>query len=309
MNYGFDNKINRLLPLLLIGIALIVFMVQPVFGQSASRVEEEIEFTDKVIHRATQLVGESGSAQAVQYLDKAIHLQSIAKENMQGNTESKSAMSFTMQARTHAEKAIAIVRSGGENQELVQRELERTQEILNRAQEYFDLAQLDRTLAIYEQALSAQNKAEELFNQNRQKMALTSTLKAREILESGLESARLSRQAEKELERAGMLIDRATEMLRDMNLNETPGEFKNAVRYYEEALDLYEKGQFQKSFENTLKSREMILNTIERAEQDAQERNFPKVLSQLEEKYSSAQDKIRTSGNSQAEKILGAGRQ
>ena len=304
MNFGTDHKIKRTLPLLIIGIVISIITAQPLFGQTASRLEEEINLTDKVIERATQLVEESGNAQASQYLDKAIHLQGLAKDNTMSSPEAKSALRLTMQARTHAEKAITIVRSGGENQDLVQRELERTQEILKRAQEYFDLAQLDRTLMIYEQALTAQNKAEELFTQNQQKMALASTLRAREILETGLESARLSRQAEKELERIAMLIDRAREMLREMNMEDPPAEFKNGVKYYEEALELYQKGQFKNSYENTVQAREMILNTIERAEQNAQEENFPKVLNQLEDKYTSALEKVQASRNSQAQKIL-----
>ena len=304
MNYGIDRKFQSLLPLLVVGIVFIIFTAQPLFGQTASRIEEELNATDKVIERATDLVEESGNAQAEQYLEKANHLQGIAKENMSGNPEGRSALRFTLQARTHAEKAITIVRSGGENQDFVQRELERTQEILKQAQEYFDLAQLDRTLTIYEQAQTAQSKAEELFTQNQQKMALASTLRAREILETGLESARLSRQAEKELERTGMLIDRAKEMLREMNMNEFPAEFKNGVKYYEEAGELYDRGQFKNSYENTIKAREMILNTIERAEQNAQEENFPKVISQLQERYTSTFETIRASGSSQAQKIL-----
>jgi len=285
MRIGIERKFDMLRPLIIIILFLTVFLTNTVFGQTGTPVEYEIERTEKIIERAQNYISDSGDEQARQYFEKAIFHQDKAYTYFANNNE-QNALIHTMRARALAEKATGLVNKNNENQDLVQRELDRTNEILEHAQEYFDLAELDRNLIIYEQARIAQNRANELLLQNQKKMALASTLKARDILEKGLESARLARQAGRELERTAMLMDRAVDMMREMQYGELPGEFDQAKQYQMEAQEYYNTGKFQECYNKTLRARELIVNTIDRAELKAQERNFPKFISNLETKLS-----------------------
>jgi tetratricopeptide (TPR) repeat protein len=299
----------------LLGFVMILAFSSSAFTQTQmNRVGMEIAQTDKIIDEAHRIVGESGSEQGGQYLEKAVYLQGRAKEQyslaQQGNggvqVSDRLGMAerLTLQARECAERAIGIVNQGGESKSYVQREIERTDQLLQQVREGLGLMSQNRMSYMLESAIATQNKARELYLQNRQKMALTATLRAREMIQRGQESIQKSEQAQRELEKTNMLADRAREMLSGMGLEETPPAFENALRLQEQAREMYENGNYDEAQQYSLRARKQILEGINKYEAQLQKENFPKVMEDVQARLERAREELGGNPNSTAEKYM-----
>lgn len=308
----FDTEIKgRLLVRILLGVALILVFSSSAFAQTqVDRVAAEIEKTDRVIDQAHQLVAESGSEQAIQYLEKAVFLQDRAKqmyaEGNQGgpSVNIQNAERLTIQARQHAERAIGVINQGHESKNYVEREIERTDELLQQVREQLGLMSSNRMSYMLESAVSTQNKAREMYLQNQQKMALTATLRAREMVQSGKESLQQAEQAQRELEKTDMLVDRAREMLAGMGKDQAPPAFENALRLQEKARAMYDKGNYKAAQEYTLRIRKQILEGINKYEAQLQKENFPRLMSEIRARLERTNEQMGNNQNSTAEKYM-----
>jgi tetratricopeptide (TPR) repeat protein len=301
----FVNEIRgKLMVRVLLGVAMILVFSSSAFTQNQlDRVEEEIARTDRIIEQARQVIAESGSDQGWQYLEKAIFLQEKAKDEFgQGNRQM--AERLTLQARQHAERALGVINQGDESKGYVEREIERTDEILQQVREGLGLMSANRMSYMLESAIATQNKAKEMYLQNRQKMALTATLRAREMVQRGKESIQQSEQAQRELEKTNMLVDRAREMLSGMNLEQSPPAFENALRVQEQAREMYEKGNYKEAQEYTLRARKQILEGINKYEAKLQKENFPRVMEDIQARLERAREELGGNPNSTAERYM-----
>ena len=96
------------------------------------RVQLAIDITDRRIEQADALVSGADNDQARVELDLANSVQAEARRALSGS-QLAVALRLTGEARVHADRAIAIVK--GPNPDGVQAQLERTREILERANE------------------------------------------------------------------------------------------------------------------------------------------------------------------------------
>jgi tetratricopeptide (TPR) repeat protein len=273
-------------------------------AQQLDRVEEELGKTDRLIEQAHQIVGESGSEQGWQYLEKAVFLQENAWDHYL-NRQLYQAERLTFQAREHAEKAISIIRKDSQERGTVERELDRTDELIQQARERLDMSSSKSGMAtILESALTTQNTARELYLQNRQKMALTATLRARELIQKGIESVQETNQAFREIERTEMVMDRARDMLGQLDLNQAPPAFENALQMQTRARELYDEGNHKLAQEYTLRARRQILEGINRFEQQMQRENFPNLLNDIEAKLERTRSELRNSESDMGQRLL-----
>jgi len=268
----------------LLGLIILLGVAGMARAQVASKVEYELEKTDRLIETATQIVHESGDEQALQYLERALYLQQIAWEKFAA-AQVQEAMRFTLQARLNAERAIGKVRGGDESRALVLRELERTDEIIRMARESMDIHVQSQRQTILEKAEAAQVRAWELFYEGRQKMALTATLRARNLVERGVETTPEEASAGREIDKTEMLIDRTHELLANLQIAELPPEVRNGIRIQEQAREALSEGDYKQALKLTMQAREQIQNALARIEKDVQTRNFSNLLDQLQARY------------------------
>jgi len=278
-----DRKINRLFSWVLFLILLSVFIASPALGQTgADKVRAELEKTDNLIERAIQLVEESGSPQAQQYLEKAVHLQNMAKDNFQAKRYQQ-AYRLTQQSRTMVEKAVGLIRNTGENRVYVQRELEHTEDLLHKAKDILGPETSEFARMMLERAFTAQENAKDLFHRNRQKMALASTLRAREFVRESMESARDFTQTLRELDKTDQLLEKARERVAESDLQEIPPAFVNAVEAQEKTKILYHRKNHEQALHFTLEAREIIYKALEQYEEVLRSEKLPLVFEELEE--------------------------
>jgi hypothetical protein len=288
----------------IITAALVLIFSSALSAQQLDRVEAELERTQRLIENARQVVAESGSEQGWQYLEKAIFLQDRAVEHYQERNLFR-AERLTMQAREFAEKSVAIIKKSNQNRGTVEREIEKTDEMIQKVRERLNMTTSKGSLvSVLESALATQNTARELFLQNRQKMALTATLRARELIQKGIESIQETNQAFREIEKTEMLLDRARDMLGQLELEQTPPGFENALQMQTKAREMYENGNYKLAQEYSLRARQQILDGINRFEKNLQRENFPNLLGEIEAKYERTRAEMGQNPGSIANKYL-----
>ena len=142
------------------------------------RVQEALDLTDRRIDLAETLVSESSNANAVAELSISRSLQQQARAAFAA-AQFAVALRATTEARTHADRAVAIVR-GLPDPDRVSVQVERTREILDRARERIEACDNVRAQAILKVALEMQARAEQAVPESRYLAALQLTLSARE---------------------------------------------------------------------------------------------------------------------------------
>jgi len=175
---------------------------------TAERVQEAMDITDHRIELAETLVPQSGNANATLELGMARTLQGRARTAFAANLLGI-AVRATLDARTHADRAIAIVR-GLPDPDRVVVQVERTRELLDRARERLAGCDLPRAQAMLSVALEMQARAETALHDSRYLAALQLTMSARERTYRAL---RLCNAADTTQESASRALQRTEEVL------------------------------------------------------------------------------------------------
>lgn len=180
------------------------------------RVQVALEVTDRRIEQADALLTGSDNEAARSELDAAKSLQAEAHRTFAAS-QLGMAMRLTGQARVNADRAIAMVK--GPNPDGVQAQLERTRDILERANEQIQECDDARARAMIRAAGEMQARAETAARDGRFLAALQLTMAARE---RGLRALRLchleenrSDAAERALRRTDELLVRAQDAVND----------------------------------------------------------------------------------------------
>jgi hypothetical protein len=299
-----ESKLTRALPWILLTIVSIIFFAQPAFSQfDAGKIEAELDKTDRLIETTHQIISESGNAQSASYLERAVIYQEKAWDQFHAELY-QSAQNFTDLARESLDKAVGAIKRSDENRSAVEHEIERTDEILSQTKEKVDQGGQRYSLTMMDNAVATQNKAHELFNENRQRMALTATLKARELAQKGLESTQEYGRVLRELEKTDQLLERTREMLGGLNLAQTPPVLANAIRLHEKAWELYQNKKYSQAYDNTVSARKQTLDAIDRFEKQVQKEHLPKVMEDLKTKAENIGDQLNQNYNKMAMRLL-----
>lgn len=187
-------------------------------GMDFGRMWSAIEKTDEVIERAKVAVQESGSERAYQELKAAVTLQSVARKIADDAVTIEMGLragSRTLQARAKAERAIAITRQAGENEDFVRKRLERTQDMIQRMEGRTDNDTPGNIKQLIDSAKDRYQRALEYYRNGRLKPALQITLQIQKSLENAMQKLggidNIERQYQYSLERFYGLEERIQE--------------------------------------------------------------------------------------------------
>lgn len=197
---------------LLLPLAVMIAIPAAAVAQDVTRdrVQTALELTDRRIEQAEMLLAGSDNERARGEVDLAIGIQAQARTAF-GGTQLVLSMRLTLEARVHADRAIAILR--GPNPDGVLAQLERTRELLDRARERIEECDQLRARAMIRTAFEMQVRAETAAREGRFLAALQLTMSARERAHRALRLCRmdenLQESADRALQRTDQLIERA----------------------------------------------------------------------------------------------------
>lgn len=213
------------------------------------RLQNAIERTDELIGQAGEVVRESGSERALNQLEMAVKLQSMARQltfQIDGNPMNWSdlmnqAGRYTMSARDKAQRAIAITRQAAENEEYVQKRLEKTDELIRRMEERIGRNAPESLRLLLDTSRDKQQRATEFYRDRRLKASLQLTLQVEKSLNEAADKAggyeKAQNQYQMQSQRYFTLRERI-ELGRPADYPEAERELKNAERLRAQAEDL-----------------------------------------------------------------------
>lgn len=220
---------------------------------SRERVQLEIDLTDRRIEQADMLVVGSDNERARLELDAAVTIQARAKGAFAASQFGMAAR-LTIEARGHADRAIAILR-GLPDPDRVTAQIERTREILDRVRQRVEECDNDRAHAMFRVALTMQERAEVAAGAGRFLAALQLTMGARERAFKALRLCRiednLRESAEHALRRTDELISRAQEIVADQPNEQASLALSQAIRIQGQASGEFEADHLEASLRLT----------------------------------------------------------
>jgi hypothetical protein len=197
-------------------------------GSDAGGLNAALEETDRRIGIAETLVAASPDAQARAELAMARDLQSRARSAMSSGQQLMAGR-LTTSARSHADRAIAIVR-GLPDAGRVLAQVERTRDMLERAGERIAECEDDRARAGLRVALEMQGRAESAVSSGRLLGGLQLTMGARQRGLRALRLCRMEEDVEQEARRALQRTDEAITRARERMEAGPPGNRGSAGR-------------------------------------------------------------------------------
>jgi tetratricopeptide (TPR) repeat protein len=227
-----------------------VAMLAPLAGaraQGSGRVEDALDLTDRRIELAESLVPAGDATAAAAELALAKQVQGRARTAFQAGQYGIAEKS-TLEARGHADRAIAIVR-GLPDPDRVLVQVERTRELAERARERLADCTETRARALLRVGFDMQSRAEGAVRESRHLAALQLTLSARERMLKAMRVCKVSESAEelarRALQRTDERISRAREVVDGAAPPEARREFERAVGLQNEAQSEFRAGRHE----------------------------------------------------------------
>ena len=221
------------------------------------RVQIALDVTDRRIEQAQVLVSSSDHPNAEVELNLAIDLQSRARSAFDA-TQLRISMTLTLEARGHADKAIAIIK-GLPDPDRVLVQLERTRELIERARDRIEECGSDRAHALLRVALEMQVRAEAAAGEGRYLAALQLTLSARERALKALRMCNLEDNlhdaAERALARTDEVIGRARDRVAEAGDEAARAALSRAADLEAQAQAQFRSDHFEASLRLTLSAR------------------------------------------------------
>jgi hypothetical protein len=226
---------------------------------TAERVQDAMDITDHRIELAVTLVPDNGNASATLELGMARTLQARARSAFASNLLGM-AIRATLDARTHADRAIAIVR-GLPDPDRVVVQVERTRELLDRARERLANCELPRAQGMLSVALEMQVRAETALHDSRYLAALQLTMSARERAYRALRLCNVAdtmqESASRALQRTGDVLLRARETVDGSGSSQARDILARAETVQTEAQAEFRAERFEAALRLTQDSRVM----------------------------------------------------
>lgn len=289
--------------ILLIVAGIIFCLTDQAFTQVRADVEKELDRTDKVIQRAKEAVVESRNPKAENLLKLAMDLQVRAKESCRNERFGLTAK-LTLRAREKAFEAIGITKRAEENENLILKAIERTDQIIAKAKEKVSLIDNPRASSLFESATRNQQRAKELYHEHRLKVALKFTIKARESAKKAIELAnrnnRQERFARRQLKMTDKLIDKTSHIVKESGNPKALDFFDKGVERQEGAWHLFQQKRFAPAAKNTQKAREFVLKALKILEESPTPKVVQHAIERNQDLIDELGSQIRTSGNQEA---------
>ena len=221
------------------------------------RVQSAIEQTDILIARVQDAMSGIDNPQAQLELDAAVRLQTQAKTEFAAG-HLLIALDLTGRARLHAARASALI-SGLPDPDRVIAQLERTRELLDRAQDRIAECDNDRARAMLRAAVDMQTRAEAAARDGRFLAALQLTMSARERALRALRLCNvednLRDAAERALTRTDEVISRARDVVAEHENEQARQALSRAVELQSEAWIQFRSDHLEASLRLTQSAR------------------------------------------------------
>jgi hypothetical protein len=227
-------------------------------------VQTALDRTDMRIEQAETLVMGSDNEMALLQFQAAVNLQARAKTAF-ASLELNVAMRFTIEARGHADRAIAILKNLPDP-DRVKAQLERTRELLERAKERIEECNNDRARALLRASFELQARAEEAARSGRYLVALQLTVNAREKAQAALRLCHLEENiqeaAERAIERTDNILARAQNAIEDCDNKQAHDALARAIDIQGKAKAEYSSENFRAALNLTLGARRAAYRAV-----------------------------------------------
>ena len=308
MILDIERKLSKSFALTIVSVFFAILFFTNASGQSRDQVTGDLEETDRIIERADEIVKETGSEIGLSYLEHARELQARAWEAHRGGAYGMS-RKLTFAAREQAQKAIGAVQVSDYNGATVGRQIERTDDVLKRAQDKVGLTGSRKASSLLESAIKTQIEAREFFRGNRLRIALKATLKARESAARSIEIAGADRfnaySVEREFHRTDELIAKATDMAEELGSNGAiRGLLENAREMQSQAYMSFRSDNMRAAMNETSRAREITRKALKRMEKDFQPERIERFLHHNDRLISEVSEVLSEIPDAEAEKLL-----
>jgi hypothetical protein len=227
-------------------------------------VQTALDRTDLRIEQAEAIVMGADNEMADIQLQAAIDIQARAKTAF-ASLELAISMRLTLEAREHADRAIAIIKNLPDP-DRVRAQLERTRELLERAKERIEECNNDRARSQLRMAFELQTRAEDAAANGRYLVALQLTVNARERARNALRLCNLEENLQEAAERAIMrtdqIIQRVQGALEDCTNEAGLESLRRAVELQGQAKAEFSSEQFRASLNLTLAARRAAYRAV-----------------------------------------------
>ncbi|MEW5923714.1 MAG: hypothetical protein AB1746_06980 [Candidatus Zixiibacteriota bacterium] len=272
--------------------------------QLRNRFQYEYETTEQVINQAQNAIGESKTEKGQALLQLAIQLQNQARV-MGQNQYYNQGIETSLKAREQARAAMAVAVQADENENLVVRQLERTDNIIAQFQNQIssDSAPMVRTM--FENARENQRKAWEFYRNRSLRAALKLSRQAEKSVE-GMGERIKSEQGDltrlrtqtKQLEQK---MEQVHSMVRDCDNEEASGLFIKAQNNFNESQQHASKGEIKQA-ENKLQLTHRLLNQI--GEMCGDQEALQNKIQQMKQEMEHVAEAIQNSGDADAIQLM-----
>ena len=284
-------------------------------AQCGERIRTEIERTEIGLMHAREKVMEVAHTISVSSLERAKSLLEIAfaiqreaKSNCQAG-RGPLALNLTMEARKKAAAALAAINTREENEQLVERYLNKTDELLARIREMVD-SNLPRPLeARLRRAVETQRRAWELFRSGHPRMALKLT---REVERTAREIIRILRRhnqddsgIERRFHAVEEIINHVRGLLSECDNRGAEEILEKAVAAHAEAKELFREGHIQQARTALRLARELAQRARALCQSQDRQSQF---LNALKNKADMLEEQAIASDNSQALNLISKAR-
>jgi tetratricopeptide (TPR) repeat protein len=287
---------------LIIGIPLL--LVPAAEAQTRVSVERELEKTDNVIERAKDAFRESRNPKAENLLEMAVSFQKEAKGQFH-MIRYRLALDLTLKARKRAYEAIGFTKKDEENENLVLKAIERTDQIISKAQDVTSGLNAPRVLSLLDMATGSQQKAKEFFREHRLKAALKLTLEAKDMANKVLglvdKGVKLYQLTKRELEITDRLMDKASVIIQESQIPKAVQLLDQANDLQSKAQEMFAQNKFGQASKSTKKARDLAKKALEMVEKDITPLMVENAIQQNEKLIEKETEKVNASGNPEAE--------
>lgn len=180
----FRKRPNRRRPVGVIGLLILGFVLLysgTALGQGRPEVQAQLERTDELLENARELISEAGSVSGRTVLEQAVRHQKNAWQAFNRGRWGQ-ALKLTERARDELYRALGNIRPSVNNEGEVERQLERTDIVLEEARDRIGSRQAPLARRALDMATTTQRRAWDLYRERNLRPALRLTLEARQMI-------------------------------------------------------------------------------------------------------------------------------
>jgi tetratricopeptide (TPR) repeat protein len=269
-----------------------------------NRFTTEFERTTQVIEHARNVIRQSGNQQGMELLKMAIKMQEQARNAAQIR-QFEAGLKYTLEARERARAAIALNQRAEENENLVQKQLEKTDQLISRVRERINGQTADNIRRALQTASQNQQRAWEFYRQGQFRPALKMSHQAEKMIRGIIERYQNENNIRRRLENMIQRLEERFAQLRmssgDCGKEEAENLMNRAEEQFAKGMDLLSEGKFKRA----QKTLTRVQKTIRRMERLCQEQNLPDAqLRDLQRKLERLRKLVQQQNNRQAHELM-----